>query len=269
MPKYYNTAPNFDFDFEDEEPNIAPPKPRANVPPYRVAGDDPNNLPVLVPPRPLPPSPNRQFTGATLPPRQTAGVNLPPTTRPQPRATAPVLTPRPAVQGRPKARFAVNPGWLSQGKLKLGLLIVGLGLAALLAYTLISSGVKAWQTWQDDMTYGRPRTVQVSRFVGHDEADGVPSHFIVQNNNRQVTVVEYPGGDASKTRVFQGPRLFGKDAELIPVKIRFEDINGDNHVDMVLIADDQLIVYINQNSNFRPLNSDEQIKFKSKIESIR
>jgi hypothetical protein len=145
--------------------------------------------------------------------------------------------------------------------LKWGLMIAGGIVTLLLVYFLVSNVIHWWQTWQDDMAYGRPRTVQVDQFVGHNEDDGTPSHFIVQNNNRQVTVVEYPGGDVTKTRVIPGPRLFGKDIELAPVKVRFQDVNLDNHVDIILSVDNQEIIYINENGNFRPITNEERSKF--------
>ncbi len=144
--------------------------------------------------------------------------------------------------------------------LKIGLFFAGAIIALVLAYLLVSGVTKWWQTWQDDLTFGRPRTVQLDQFVGHNEQDGAPSHFIVQNNNRQITVVEYPGGDASKTRVLTGPRLFGKDSELAPIKVLFQDLNGDGHVDMVLSVENQEVIYINENSSFRAIKNDERAR---------
>lgn len=254
----YNTAPEFDFDENDESVNNRVAQgTRPNVPPptYKVMGEDRNALPI---PAPMPPLPQ-----TTAPrPRPTASVPVP--TR-RPTASLPVPVPRPQRAMRPRARSGIlESGWLSAGKIRLAFMGLGLIVAGLILYTLVSAGLHAWQTWQDDLTYGRPRTMQVDQFVGHNEQDGIPSHFIAQNNNRQITVVEYPGGDVSKTRVFQGPRLFGKDTELLPVKIHFEDVNGDNNVDMLLEVDNQLIIYINQDSNFRPITGEERARLKLK-----
>ncbi len=42
-----------------------------------------------------------------------------------------------------------------------------------------------WGTlWLDDLRYGRPRTTQLSAFVGHHEPQGQPSHFVALNLNR-------------------------------------------------------------------------------------
>ncbi len=258
----FNTAPDFDF-FEDE-PNKTEQvtrRSRANVPPsYKVMGEDAAALPVPIPPPPLPNMPPRRAT-LPMPNPQPAALPVPGIRRPP---TAPVPTLRPQTRPQPQPRPDVSLDWLSMGKLKLAAIALGVVLACFLAYLLISTGLKAWQTWQDDLAYGRPRTMQLDQFVGHNEQDGTPSHFIAQNNNRQITVIEYPGGDVSKTRVFPGPRLFGKESELVPVKLRFEDVNGDNHVDMLLSVDNQLVIYINENSTFRPITGEERGRLKLK-----
>jgi hypothetical protein len=165
-----------------------------------------------------------------------------------------------------QTRSQAKPGFLPNinlnvGTAKLALMVAGAIAGLLVIYFLVSNVLHWWQTWQDDMTYGRPRTVQTDQFVGHSEDGGTPSHFIVQNNNRQITVIEYPGGDVTKTRVIPGPRLFGKDMELAPVKPTFQDVNGDGHVDMVLSVDNEQFIYINENSNFRPITPEERNRF--------
>jgi len=252
----FNTAPNYD-NYEPENQLGTSQRSRANVPlTYRVAGEDAQALPVIMPPEPLPPPPGQTTRQPAVP----GGYRTQPTAG---RAVAPVPTLRPLVQ--PEARPRLEISGLFETKLKLVVLGLGLLIVSLLAYLLISLGLQAWQSWQDDVAYGRPRTMQLDQFVGHNEQDGTPSHFIAQNNNRQVTVVEYPGGDVSKTKVFQGPRLFGKDSELMPVKIRFEDANGDNHVDMLLSVGNELVIYINQDGNFRPISGEERARFLSNL----
>lgn len=263
----YNTAPDFNFDDDDflEEPKTAQ-RPRPNVPPaptYKVMGEDPYALPVPVPPQPMPTVP-RQPTAAHRPPQTTTPrpvVNQNVPVQREPTRSLPALRP---TQPRRKPAPRLELGQLVQGKARLILLVAGVLVAAYVAYLLVSAGLHAWQTWQDDMTFGRPRTMQLDQWVGHNETEGMPSHFIAQNNNRQITVIEYPGGDVSKTRVFQGPRLFGKDSELLPVRLRFEDVNGDNNVDMLISVDNQLIIYINADGTFRPITAEERAKIKLK-----
>ncbi|MEI6046558.1 MAG: hypothetical protein WCS37_19580 [Chloroflexota bacterium] len=267
---------DYDDDYNREGTKVRNPalRPYANVPPeIKVMGLDQNALPVPLPTyrQPYPdevPPPSRRPTGyvpAAPHEREERATGYRPAAtdpRRQPPVTAPTL--RPQTAPRRPIRTGLLPGSLTQSRLKLVLLGLGIILASGLAYLLISTGLHAWQTWQDDLTYGRPRTMQLDQFVGHNEQDGTPSHFIAQNNNRQITVLEYPGGDVSKTRVFQGPRLFGKDTELLPVRIRFEDLNGDNNVDLLLSVDNQLIIYINQDGTFRPITSEEKAKLKLK-----
>lgn len=139
------------------------------------------------------------------------------------------------------------------------LVLVAFMLAVmLLGFLLLSNLVQWWQTWQDDLTYGRPRTSQLDAWVGHNEQGNHPTHLIAQNLDRQISIIEYPGGDPNKARVLVGPHLFGKGDELAPVKLRLIDVNGDNHVDLVATIGGQHIIYINENGQFRLLRADER-----------
>ncbi len=85
----------------------------------------------------------------------------------------------------------------------------------------------AWtQVKLDDFHYGRPRTTKLAASVGHNEANGALTQFVAMNLNRQVTVMEFPGGDATKPRVIVGPYLFGRAEDLTVIKLRTEDVNG-------------------------------------------
>src|SRR5215471_3407181 len=59
-----------------------------------------------------------------------------------------------------------------------------------------------WQVTQDDWHYGRPRTFQIDAVVGHNDSATNPSHFIAINLNRHILIIELPGGDPSKARIF-------------------------------------------------------------------
>ncbi len=148
------------------------------------------------------------------------------------------------------------------------LVLVAFMLAVmLLGFLLLSNLVQWWQTWQDDLTYGRPRTSQLDAWVGHNEQGNHPTHLIAQNLDRQISIIEYPGGDPNKARVMVGPHLFGKGDELAPVKLRLIDVNGDNHVDLVVTIGGQHIVYINENGQFRLLRSDERTQINLSADS--
>ena len=142
------------------------------------------------------------------------------------------------------------------------LLIAAMLLIMLFGFLLLSNLVQWWQNWQDDLNYGRPRTFQMDGWVGHNEQGSHPSHFIAQNLDNQVSIIEYPGGDPNKARVLVGPHLFGKGDELLPIRIRLADVNGDGHVDLIATIGDQNIIYINDNGQFRLIRSDERSMIK-------
>jgi hypothetical protein len=132
-----------------------------------------------------------------------------------------------------------------------------------LSYLVVSFAVHTWQTWQDDMTYGRPRITRLMANVEHNEANGAKTLFTAQNINGQISITEYPGGDPTKTRVIVGPQLFGKDKDLVPIKLQTKDVNGDGKDDLIATADDQVLIYINDNGNFRPINDQERANLKT------
>ena len=112
-----------------------------------------------------------------------------------------------------------------------------------------------WQTTQDDWHYGRPRTYQTDAVVGHNDSAANPSHFIAINLNRHVLIIELPGGDTSKARIFNGPILVGPGQDLAPVTLSFQDVNGDGLLDMIVNVQDAHFVFINGNGTFHPAKS--------------
>lgn len=125
---------------------------------------------------------------------------------------------------------------------------------------LILTPVLNWgRSRLDDFRYGRPRTVQLTAHVGHEEANGLPSHFIAMNLERRVVILEMPGGDATKTRTIVGPYLFGVSEDLTPVLLRFADVNADQRPDMLVNVKQEEMVYINDatSNSFRIITSDE------------
>lgn len=131
-------------------------------------------------------------------------------------------------------------------------------LAALAVYAAVSLLVGKVHVIVDDIRYGRPRTVQLDAFVGHDEPAGRPTHIIAMNLNRQVVVVELPGGDAAKSRTIAGPYLFGADEDLTPVLLGLRDMDGDGQPDLLLDVRREQIVYLNKDGAFRLPTPDEQ-----------
>ncbi len=138
------------------------------------------------------------------------------------------------------------------------LLYLGIGMIAMLAlWTLLTLVVTWWNTTWDDIHYGRPRTFQTDAVVGHNDSSSNPSHFIALNLNGRLEVIEFPGGDAPKARIYIGPQLYGSGDQLIPVTLSFVDVNGNHRPDMILHFQDTRLVYINENGGFRPANQDE------------
>lgn len=131
-------------------------------------------------------------------------------------------------------------------------------LAALAVYTAISLLVSRLHVAADDLRYGRPRTTQLDSFVGHEESAGRPTHLMAMNLNRQVVVVELPGGDAAKARTIVGPYLFGADEDLTPVLLSLRDMDGDGQADMLLDVRREQIVYLNKDGALRLPTPEEQ-----------
>lgn len=258
MPSYNNAARNYasysDFDEEYDEP--MPTRRTAVARQYRVAGTTANRAPMPRPTATMPsPMPGGMPRRATIP-------NLPaPTISPRGGAYAPAPTIRPAHRPAATRRQAAPAN--NSSTMKLALFGGAVVVVLVLSYLVVSFAVHTWQNWQDDMTYGRPRITRLMASVGHNEANGVKTLFTAQNINGQISITEFPGGDPTKTRVIVGPQLFGKDKDLIPVKLQTKDVNGDGADDLIATADDQVLIYINENGNFRPINDTERAKLKS------
>lgn len=173
-----------------------------------------------------------------------------------PVQTQPAQTEAP-VTTRPRSRRRLHP-----------LLSLGLGMIAMFALLLLLSlAVSWWNTTMDDLHFGRPRTFQVDAVLGHNDSAANPSHLIALNYNGRVEVIEFPGGDASKARIYLGPQLYGAGSDLIPVTLSFVDVSGHHQPDMLVhlqykrwfgFSDsEQQLVYINEQGSFRPARPDE------------
>jgi len=144
-----------------------------------------------------------------------------------------------------------RPHWLLYVGLAMLIMVVG--------WVLFNSAVNWWQVTQDDWHYGRPRTFQINDVVGHNDSAANPSHFIALNLNRHIEIIEFPGGDASKAKIYMGPTLLGDGQDLAPVTLTFKDINGDGEPDMIVNVEDSHFVYINDNGTFRPARPGDNI----------
>ena len=170
---------------------------------------------------------------------------------------------------RANAPRPIRTGGKRRGMLRAHpLLLLGLGMIAMLVlWTLLTLAVSWWNTTWDDLHYGRPRTFQIDAVVGQNDSSSNPSHFIALNLNGRIEVIEFPGGDGSKARIYLGPQLYGTDANLIPVTLSFVDVNRNHRPDMLVhfhaigwlgFSDsEQQLVYINESGSFRPARPDE------------
>jgi hypothetical protein len=95
-------------------------------------------------------------------------------------------------------------------------------------------------------------------YVGQNEAEGVPSHFIAMNLNRRVTIVEFQGGDPSKVNTIIGPYLFGQGEDLTPVQLSSRDLNGDEKADLIVSVKSEQLLYLNDGNAFRLATPEER-----------
>ena len=105
--------------------------------------------------------------------------------------------------------------------------------------------VTAWyQGVQNDWTYGKQRHFEINAVVGHSDSANNPSHFTAENNNGQIIVIELPGGNVSKAKIYQIETVPGN-AGNPPVKLSFQDLNGDGKPDMLVqIGDGAAVLYV-------------------------
>jgi len=139
------------------------------------------------------------------------------------------------------------------------LLYLGLGMMGMLAlWTGLSMAISWGNTTMDTIRYGYPRTFQIDQFVGHNESGGIPSHFIAINFHSRIEVIEFPGGDATRARIFIGPQLYTQGSDLAPITLKFLDVNSDHRPDMLLEFEGSQVVFINDQGTFRPLRPEER-----------
>jgi len=95
--------------------------------------------------------------------------------------------------------------------------------------------------------------------VGHADSASHPSHFIAINVNRHIEVIEFPGGDAAKAKIYLVSTLIGDGQDLAVVTLSFKDVNGDGKLEMIVNVEDSHFVFINDQGQFRPARPGEPI----------
>lgn len=128
---------------------------------------------------------------------------------------------------------------------------IGVGMLVALLAVLLGQTLLAWcaTTW-DDLHYGRPRTFQSDAFVGHEPAQ-TPSHFIVLNLHGRIEIIELPGGDPTKTKIYLGPQIAGPGADLVPVTMQFVPSQLAHYPDMLVQFQDTQIRFRNITGEFQ------------------
>jgi len=130
------------------------------------------------------------------------------------------------------------------------LVLVGVGMLVTVLVLLVSQVVVPWaMKTADDVQYGYPRTTQEDHFVGHEQG-GTPSHFMAMNLQGQITVVELPGGNLKEAQLLVGPRLLGKGADLVPVRLEF--VGEKKHPDLVVRVQSVQVRFHNTGASYRP-----------------
>lgn len=135
------------------------------------------------------------------------------------------------------------------------LVFVGLALMIAILGWVVFTSVATWvANTENHWQYGYPRTAQYDVVVGHHDSAAHPSHFIALNDDGQVEVIEFPGGDVGHARIYIGVALVGPDANLVPVTLAFQDVNGDGKLDMIVMASNARYVFLNENGQFVKTN---------------
>lgn len=130
-------------------------------------------------------------------------------------------------------------------------------VAAALSVRLGSLG--GWsRIFFDDIRYGRPRTDRLTATIGRIEEQAGPSHLIAMNLDRQVVILEIPGGDPSRLRTIPGPYLVGAGEDLTPVTMYLQDENADALPDLIVRIKNEELVYLNLGDGFRPMSAAER-----------
>jgi len=130
---------------------------------------------------------------------------------------------------------------------------VGIALFIMIFGWIALSTLGTWVTnAHNQLTYGYPRTFQTDYNVGHGTAADPNSHFIAINLNKQIEVIEFPGDDPAKSKIYIGPTLIGQGQELTPVTLSFEDVNNDGKPDLVIHVADSKFVFLNTGTGFKP-----------------
>jgi len=164
------------------------------------------------------------------------------------RHAEPFITPRASLRGqqtqpqrkhKPVKKTVRRLHWL---------FYAGCGALASLTLWALGSVAFSWlQVQHDNALYGYPRTYQVDANVDHA---GI-SHFISENLNGDIIVLELHPSNLAATKVYQGPVFAGPGADDYIATLSFKDL-GNGKLDMIIAVNNQRFVLINDGTGFRP-----------------
>jgi hypothetical protein len=146
------------------------------------------------------------------------------------------------------------------------LLWLAYGITGALAFSalyLLTSTMVAWAQPRISSIsqlehYMETPTYHLRADVGHGTSPGMLSHLTALNMDGQIVVVDFPGGDAERVRVLEGPYLFGSEGSNTPVTLRLEDMNGDTHSDLIVQVNNEEIIYLNRDQTFQLVSPAER-----------
>lgn len=166
---------------------------------------------------------------------------------PRRRAMVPLQQEDEAMARTPASRRTFHP-----------LVWIGGSLLVMLVSWICLNAVGAWwQNTQDTWHYGNPRTYQVDAVVGQNDSASAPTHFIAENLDGQILVIQIPRNDLSKAHLFPIVRLFGDHASEVPVTLSFQDRRHDGKPDMLVQVGGQTFLLVNDQGTFRQPRSSQ------------
>jgi hypothetical protein len=164
------------------------------------------------------------------------------------RQAAVLVTPPPAKrQALPEPRTDDLPEPRRRRRFRFHWLFwVGIALFIMIFGWIALSALGTWLTnATNQITYGYPRTYQTDYNVGHGTVANPMSHFIAENLNKRIIVIEIPGDDPSKSEIYIGPTLLGDGQDLTPVTLTFEG-GTLGHPHLVIHVADSKFIFLNQ-----------------------
>jgi hypothetical protein len=118
------------------------------------------------------------------------------------------------------------------------------GMLLIFGWFVLNALTTWYQGVQNDWTYGRERHFEINAVVGHSDSTSNPSHFTAENTNGQIIVIELPGGNVNKAKIYQIETVPGNTGNP-PVRLSFQDMNTDGKPDMLVqIGDGSATLYV-------------------------